>query len=217
MRTPLPALLLALAAGALRAELPPAVLEACLRPTLTEHASGQTWAAMTRAKWEAAPLRVHERGGLQVAEADGLAPTNGWAAVTLTLSQRQQTAANPRPMQTFAVSARPVHPLREATFDVALIRDAPLPPCSVRQWGGRVALVAEAGDWYVVAGDPKATLTRTEGAEPRWTLALKGLRATPDAPATASLLVGEGALPPEPRTVPPPVRRAPPKPPKAAR
>ena len=170
MRTPLPALLLALAAGALRAELPPAVLDACLRPTLTEHASGQTWAAMTRAKWEAAPLRVHERGGLQVAEADGLAPTNGWAAVTLTLSQRPQTAANPRPMQTFAVSARPVHPLREATFDVALIRDAPLPPCSVRQWGGRVALVAEAGDWYVVAGDPKATLTRTEvrggGAKP---------------------------------------------------
>ena len=36
MRTPLPALLLALAAGALRAELPPAVLDACLRPTLTD-------------------------------------------------------------------------------------------------------------------------------------------------------------------------------------
>ncbi len=197
MRTA-PLLALALAAGALRAELPPAVLEACLTPTLTERASGQTWAAMTRARWEAAPLRVHERDGLQIAEADGLAPTNGWAAVTLTLSQRPQSAANPRPMQTFAVAARPLPPLRETTFDVALLHDAPLPPCTVRQWGGRVALVADAGDWYLVAGDPKATLTRTEGARPRWTLALRGLPAKLGVPATATLLVGEGALPPEP-------------------
>ncbi len=185
-------------AAAVRAELPAAVAEACLAPTLTEQATGKSWAAMSRAKWDSAPVRVHERDGLLIAEMDGAEHPSGWVKTLLTLSQKPQTAAEPRPVQTFTVTATPTGVLPRTRLVFDLLKAAPLPPCSVKAWAGRPALVADAGDWYVIAADPKAEIVRAEGTPPRWTLTV---RAATDgrSPLKASILVGEGPLPPEPR------------------
>ncbi len=191
-------ILLATLAPCARAALPDAVLEACLRPTLTEEAFGLSWHATTRQDWERAPLRVTEAEGRVTAEADGAEHPNGWVKTRLTLSQPPLTDANPRPTQTFTVTATPTGVTPSTTLRFELLKDAPLPPCKPQAWGGRIALVADAGDWYVIADNPKAQLIRAEGDPVRWTL--RETR-TVDArtPASAAILVGEGPLPPPPK------------------
>ncbi len=202
MRTTLFLAMVALVAATARAGLPEAILDACLAPSVTEHATGRTWQACTRKAWETRPLRVHERDGLQIAEQDGAEHPSGWVKTTLTLTQKPQSAANPRPTQTFTVTATPTGVLPETTLTIALLKDAPLPPCTVRQWGDRLALVADAGDWYLIAGRPKDTFVQREDpAAPgkrRWTLTAENLRAKGQTPVRAAFLIGEGALPPPP-------------------
>lgn len=191
-------ILLAALAPCARAALPEAVLEACLRPTLTEEASGATWHATTRQDWERAPLRVTEAQNRLTAEADGAEHPNGWVKTRLTLSQPPQTDAAPRPTQTFTVTATPTGVTPTTTLRFELIKDAPLPPCKATVWGGRPALVADAGDWYVIAANPKARLIRAEGTPPRWTLR-ETLTVDARVPASAAILIGEGPLPPPPK------------------
>lgn len=206
----LPALLLLLAAGSLRAALPDAVRRACFSAAVTERSSGQTWDVTSWETWRGAPLRIAEVGADTIAEQDGKPSPAGWAKTTVALLMPPQTEANPQPTQRLTLTVTPTGTLPKASFDLLLLRDAPLPPCSVKAWGGRLAIVSDAGDWYIAADDPKARVTVAEGPERRTTVKVEGLTPQDLKPVSAALLVGEGPLP-----TPPPLPEAKPAAPAA--
>lgn len=198
MRRLFPIFLLLLAAGGLRAALPDAVRRACFSAAVIERPTGQTWRVTSWDAWRSAPLRISETGADTVAEQDGAPDPAGRARTTVSLRMPPQTDANPRPTQRLTVTVTPAGALPKAAFDILLLRDAPLPPCSVKAWGGRLAIVSDAGDWYIAADDPKARVSVDEGPDRRTTVKVEGLTPKGLAPVSAALLVGEGPLPPPP-------------------
>lgn len=187
-----------LAAAAGYAALPDSVIEACLAPALCDRTSNIQWQVMTRAQWESAPTRIAETGGRTVAEQDGREQPNGWVRTTVSLSMAPLSEANPRPMQTLAIEATPSGVLPATTLDFIFVQAAKLPPYTLRVWQGRPALVADAGDWYIVADNPKTKVIRSEEASPATTLVLEAQRTEKRVPLRAAILVGEGPLPAEP-------------------
>lgn len=201
----LPALLLLLAAGTLRAALPDAVRRACFSAAVVERTSDVTWDVTSWEAWRSHPLRVREEGSGTVAEQDGKPSPAGWANTAVSLLMPRQTEAVTLPTQRLSVTVRPTDALPpKVAFDILLLRDAPLPPCSVKAWGGRLAVVSDAGDWYLAADDPKARVSVAEGAERRTTVKVEGLVPKGGAPVSATLLVGEGPLPVPPSAKAPP-------------
>ena len=204
MRTLTLTLCLALAGGAAAADLPIAdapilpgdVVSACLSPSLTERVSGLSWRVLTPEAWGRS-IDVGESPDTLTLAQDGAAHPNGWVRTRVTVTQAPRTAANPAPVQTLTVTATPSGILPETTVVFDLLKEAALPPCTAKAWGGRPALVADAGDWFIIAGSPKAKLVRLEGEQPRWTLT-ETATAKGSAPVSASLRVGVGALPAEP-------------------
>lgn len=176
--------------------LPNEVIFACLSPNLTEQASGLSWQALTPEAWGKA-ITVQEGEERHTFSQDGAAHPNDWVRTRITLSQAPQTAANPAPIQTLTVTAIPSGIIPETTVTFNLLKEAALPPCTAKVWGGRPALVANAGNWFIIAESAKAKLVRVEGEKPRWTLTetktAKGIDEI-----SASFRVGAGSLPPEP-------------------
>lgn len=192
------ALLPLLAAAGLRAALPEAVRRACFSAAVTERSSGQTWAVTSWETWRNAPLRIAEVGADTLAEQDGKPGPAACAKTAVALLMPLQTEANPRPTQRLTLTVTPTGAQPKAAFDLLLLRDAPLPPCTVKAWGGRLAIVADAGDWYLAPDDPKARVTIAEGPERRTTVKVEAPAPQGLAPVSAALLVGEGPLPAPP-------------------
>ena len=176
--------------------LPNEVIFACLSPSLTEQASGLSWQALSPKNWGKA-VNVQEGEARLTFSQDGAAHPNDWVKTRITLSQAPQTEANPAPVQTLTVTAIPSGVLHETTVIFDLLKEAALPPCTAKVWGGRPALVADAGDWFIIAESATAKLIRVEGEKPRWTLTeTKTARGVDE--ISASFRVGAGPLPPEP-------------------
>lgn len=183
------------AASCLRAALPESVMEACLAPSVREQASAKRWQVLSRAEWESRPVRISEAGGITTAEQDGAEHPSGWVKTKVRLEMPPQTDEMPQPMQTLTVEARATAVLPSLTVDFYLLQQAKLPPYTVTLWHGCPALVAEAGDWYIVAGDPAAKVIKTDEPEPKTTLVLEHQRAKQGEAVSASIRVGEGPLP----------------------
>ena len=183
------------AASWLRAALPESVMEACLAPYVREQASAKRWQLLSRAEWESRPVRISETGGVTTAELEGNEHPSGWVKTTIRLEMPPQTDETPRPMQTLTVEARATSVLPSLTVDFYLLQKALLPPYTVTLWHGCPALVAEAGDWYIIAGDPAAKIIKTDESEPKTTLVLENQRAKQGEAVSASIRVGEGPLP----------------------
>lgn len=212
MKRLLPALLLSIiAADALRAALPDAVRQACFSAAVTERTTGSSWGVSSWETWRGNPMRIREVGEDTIAEQDGTASPAGWATTTVSLLMPRQTEANPQPTQRLTVTVTPTEAIPEkAVFDILLLKDAPLPPCSVKPWGNRIAIVSDASDWYLAADDSKARVSVQEGADRKTTVKLEGLSPKGKAPVSATLLVGEGPLPtPPPSDAKPQARKAP--------
>ncbi len=186
-----------LACGELHAELPSSVLDACLSPALTEKTSGVRWQVMTRTQWENRPTRISERAEGTYAEQDGQAHPSAWISTTLALLMPPQTVQTPRPIQTLTLRATPSGVFPKTTLDFIFLDNAALPPYTIKLWNGRPALVAVDGNWYIIAGDPKTKVMQKAGKPLRTSLVLEGVSTERTAPMSASILVGEGALPPE--------------------
>lgn len=194
--------MMVVAAGALcpaRAELPESVVAACLAPEVRESVLGVCWQVTSQARWEGEPVHISERISATQAEQAGLPHPQGLAETRVSLTMPAQTAAEPCPMQTWQVEVTPSTQVPEMTLDFHLLQRAPLPPCEVRTWNGLPALVATAGDWYLIAGTPTAKILQTEEAVPLTTLVVAGVRAQKARPVRVKLYVGEGALPSEAR------------------
>lgn len=195
MRCILPLLAGLLLGTIARAELPSAVLHACLSPELTEHASATTWQILTPERWETQPTAISEAAGITRATQPGLPHPNGWVETTLSLEMPEQTDACPNPMQRFTIEARPNGALPKTTLDFRFLSQAKLPPYTVTTWCGRPALVALAGDWYIVADSPQARLIKTDEPQPKTTLILANQTTERRTPLRATICVGEGPLP----------------------
>ena len=153
------------AASCLRAALPESVMEACLAPSVREQTSAKRWQVLSRTEWESRPVRISEAGGITTAEQDGAEHPSGWVKTKVRLEMPPQTDETPQPMQTLTVEARATAVLPSLTVDFYLLQQAKLPPYTVTLWHGCPALVAEAGDWYIVAGDPAAKVIKTDDGD----------------------------------------------------
>lgn len=182
-----------------RAELPESVVAACLTPEVRESALGICWQVTSQARWEGEPVHISEHIGATQAEQAGLPHPQGLAETRVSLTMPAQTAAEPCPMQTWQVEVTPSMLVPTVTLDFHLLHQASLPPYDVRTWNGLPALVAKTGDWYLIAGEPKAKILQTSEEVPLTTLIVAGVRAQKAKPVRVRLYVGEGALPPEAR------------------
>ena len=193
------ALLLATALAAplmLRAELPEAVRNACFSAVVIEKTTNSAWAITSWQKWTTAPMRITEAGADTIAEQDGAPNPNGWATTSLALRMPPQTDEVPYPTQQLTLTLKPTDIAPKATtYTCHLLHEAALPPCSVKQWGKRLALVADEGDWYLAPADPAAKITIEEGTRRVTISAEPAADAKTKKTLTATLLVGEGPLP----------------------
>ena len=188
-----------LCACALRAELPESVLEACLSPVVVDHTAGKTWQVLTRQHWESAPVKVTEQKGETLAEQEGLPHPNAWITAQVSLRMPQQTATCPNPTQELTLRLLPNGVTPKTTLSIHFLNKAKLPPYKATLWNGCPALVATAGDWYIIATDKKAKIVQQSAPEQCTSLTLENLSSEKRAPIVASIRVGEGALPPEPK------------------
>lgn len=195
MKTALTVFLLGL--GSVSFALPDSVLEACFSPALTEQISGKTWQVTSQEKWENSPLHISEAGGVTTASQPGAEHPNGWVKTEVILLAPPQTDANPLPTQTFTVKATPVGITPKTTLTFTFLNQAVLPPHTIRTWNGFPAIVATAGDWYIIAQDAKAAITETNQDPVKTTLFIANSSTEKTTPIAHSILVGEGPLPPE--------------------
>ncbi len=197
-----PFLLLMTALGfiaTLHAELPEAVLEACLSPSIYDHSLNQTWTVMTRQVWEEQPLEVVEGEATTTIRLAGTPHPNDWLTTEVEVITPTPTEAQPQPIQTFTVRARSAGVVPIMTLDFTLLNQAKLPPYSVQAWGNRIALVAKAEDWYIIANEPTAKLTQAKTEDKAATLVVPQVILQRTTDAQVSLLIGEGPLPPAPK------------------
>lgn len=190
-------LTLALACTALlRAALPAELIDALLSPSLTETVSGKSWQVTTRERWLSSPMQVSERGGITTTRQPGAGHPSGWVTTDLTLAMVPPTPEAPQPMQTFTLTATPAGIVPRTSLVFTFLNEAELPPCTVRTWKGLPAIVATAGDWYIIAKDPAATITQSHQKPVKTTLSVAG-STEKRTPLSAAILLGEGPLPPE--------------------
>ncbi len=187
-----------LGASSVYAVLPESVIRACLAPELKDHTADVTWQVMDAKTWDSAPIEVGEAEDTTLLELPGKEHPSGWLRTSVRLRAPKPTDAQPCPTQTLSVEARSEGIVSQMTVDFVLLKDAKLPPYRIRQWGNRIAIVAEAGDWYIAADEATATITESHTPERTVTLRVPNCAVTLSAPASASLLIGEGPLPPAP-------------------
>lgn len=198
MKSLLSWLLLGCLATTLRAELPTSVLEACLAPKLFDHTTSQVWEVTNRARFEGGDVTISEFAGAFSATQAGKPHPNEWGTTQVTLRSPVVSAANPTPRQTFEVAFTAGQVVPQMTIDFILIDNAALPPYEVKAWGNYPALVSKAGDWYVIACNPKATITLTQETPQRTTVAVKGITVSKGSSAREAFWIGEGPLPAPP-------------------
>ncbi len=178
------------------AALPESVVKACLSPEIYDHTANKSWPIMTFEQWEKGSLEVQETATATILTAEGKPHPEDWLTTSVTLNAPTPTDDASVPMQTLTVTARAHGIVPQMMVDFVLVKEANLPPYKIQPWGNRIAIVAEAGNWYIVTGDPAMTVTQAETPERALTITLAKRLTTPTEPARATLLVGEGPLPP---------------------
>ena len=179
---------------ALRAELPDAVVQACLAPSVTEHASGLTWQLMTAKAWDRGAVQIRETAEATLTTQSAAAHPQGWMETAITVTQPHDTAERIATEQTLTIKlkAKGVVPKLEAT--VIFLDQAKLPPCSIVTHQGKLAIVSKAKDWDILADDPAITVTLTDEAQPRTTMRLQKVPLEKLDATEVSIRVGEGQL-----------------------
>ncbi|MEG2415615.1 MAG: hypothetical protein RSB14_00040 [Kiritimatiellia bacterium] len=182
------------------AEFPPLVLDACFSTTVTDSASNRTWQIKPRTQWIANPIRISECEGTTTASQDGVAHPNGWATTAISIVTPPLTETDPCPIQrqSYTVRTMGVAPQTDITF--TLINNKVLPPCTIKPWGDRLAIVSNANDWYLIAEASNARLTVSDSEPKHYTLTVPPITVKGHKDVTATLLTGEGPLPPVPPT-----------------
>ncbi len=189
---------MALSAWIASAVLPESVLTACLSPEIKDHTAALSWQVMDAKTWNTSPIEVSEVGTTTELELDGKEHPNGWLRTEVRLEAPKPTDAAPMPTQRLLVTARSTGVLPQTTVDFVLLKEAKLPPYRIEPWGDRIAIIAEAGDWYLATEAKTATITQSNTADRALTVCVPNCKVTLSEPATATLLVGEGPLPASP-------------------
>ncbi len=178
-----------------RAALPEAVVQACLTPTIHDGVSPQPWALMTAEAWDNGAMRITESAEVSVTAQTCHAHPMDWLTADLRITTPNQQP-NPKAFQqTLTLVLRSKGVLPNFTCTLNFLDGAVLPPCEIIKWKGKLAIVSKQKDWYIVAEDPKMTITQTEEATPKTTLRLANVVLEKTATVEASITIGEGALP----------------------
>lgn len=159
--------------------------------------------AGTEGSWQLCGGRPPSEGLRVTAFPDGSTETrtdcpphpNRLAEATMTRTFMPADSAG-RSRLRLAYTLRPITDRPSIGLSVTLFAAEGLPPCSVRPWGRRLALVSDAGDWHIIADSPDATFTVSEGESPRIVLSVPDVTLSPGRSVTLSVTVGDGPLPP---------------------
>lgn len=182
-------------AWGVRAALPDAVVQACLAPRIFDATSGQSWTLMTAADWANGAMDIAESAEASTFTQVGKPHPMDWATTALTLTQPNPGAERPESEQRLEITFRAKAVVPEMEIDLWLIDKALLPPCEVIKYQGKLAIVSKQKDWYILAGDSKMTVTQTDESPQKTTLQCPKTTVKKLTTFSASLYVGEGALP----------------------
>ncbi len=191
-------LLIALVGTALHAALPEAVRQACFSATAQEHTTGAAWTITSWEAWSSGGVQIVETPGETRAEQAGLPHPSDLAQTHLAVITPEATEANPNPIQRLTVTLTPSGALNPFKVTLTLIANRPLPPCQVKPWGKRLAIVSTTNDWYIIPDDARAKVALGKDDARHTTVSIGPMVTTERHPLTATLLVGEGPLPPAP-------------------
>ena len=178
-----------------RAELPESVIQACLSPSLTEHVSGQTWQLMDMTTWDTTAVRIIETADASITSKSTTPHPQAWATAEMSITQPHDTETKLAMEQTLTVkvTAKGVVPNLKISF--LFLNNVHLPPCKVVTKNGKLTIVSNQNDWYIIADDPNMTITQTEEDAPKTTLSLSAINLEKFTSTSASIRVGEGPLP----------------------
>jgi hypothetical protein len=178
-----------------RAELPESVIQACLSPSLTEHISGQTWQLMDLTTWDTTSMRITETPDATITAKAATAHPQSWATTEMSITQPNDTDARLATEQTLTIKVTAKNVVPSLSVSFYFLNNATLPPCKVITKNGKLTIVSNQNDWYIIADDPAMTITQTEEAMPKTTLSLSTIKLEKFTSASASIRVGEGPLP----------------------
>ena len=177
------------------AALPETVVQACLAPTVLDGVSPQPWVLMTAEAWDTGAMRITESPEASVTAQSCKPHPTEWLTADLRISTPNQQPHTQAFQQTLTIylKARGVVPSMTCTLN--FLDNAVLPPCEIIKWQGKLAIISKQKDWYIVAEDPKMTITQTDEASPKTTLRLPDVVLEKTAAIEAAITIGEGKLP----------------------
>lgn len=177
-----------------KADLPDAVIHACLSPSITESTSNQTWAVMDAKTWDEGALEIVETQTATLTSRAGNAHPLNWATTEICLATPVESASADALQQTLTLKVKAQGVVPKLTCSINFIDHAKLPPSKVITWQGKLALVSKQNDWYIIAEHPEITISQTSETTPRTIMRLPNLTLEKHASIEASIRVGEGAL-----------------------
>lgn len=177
-----------------KADLPDAVVQACLSPSITESVSNQTWTVMDAKTWDEGAVEVVETPEASLTSRAGNPHPLKWATTEICLSTPAENVSTDALQQTLTVKVKAQGVVPKLTCSINFIDHAKLPPCKVITWQGKLALVSTQNDWYILADHPEITISQTSEATPRTIVRLPNISLEKYASTEASIRVGEGAL-----------------------
>jgi hypothetical protein len=176
------------------AALPEAVVEACLAPSITDTTANQTWPLMTANTWHESPIVIAETPEATLNTQPGKPHPLDWLVSEIQIST-PNSADETTPLKqtlTIKVTAKGVVP--KLTFTINFLDNALLPPCEVITWEGKVAVVSQQKDWYILATDPQMTVVQTAEKAPRTSIRFPNMTLEKFNAATGAIIIGEGPL-----------------------
>lgn len=188
-------LILAVFSAHLRANLPESVINACLAPGAYEDVSGQQWALMSADTWENAAVRITETPTASITTQDVFPHPQGWLEGEISVIQFADGAEIPPHEQRLSLTLQAKNVVPKVTLSLYFLNGARLPPCAIVTHQGKLTIVSNRKDWYIIAEDPAMTITQTDEEHPRTTLTLPAQTLEKSGRLSASIRVGEGALP----------------------
>ena len=181
------------------AMLPESVERACFSMQLEDVVHQTRWEVSSWDTWRGAAglsLQMDKDGGYS-ASLPGAMDKNEIFLTELTLSSPAITSYQQQPLQTLTLTVTAKGFVEKTTVLVDLMKDVELPPFTIQVVHGRMVMVANDKQWYIVIDDPKARVHQAKDNSYRVTVSVAAMEFDGKVrQQTAKLYIGEGEMQP---------------------
>ncbi len=175
--------------------LPSLVEEACFSAKVTEYYSGHSWTLTSWEKWKnVTGLQIQMDDTILRAKLNTSPHPNKWYTTFVTLETPIVTDACPQPLQTLIINVVSEGFIEKDQIVLKPIEKSKLPPFQIEAISGRLALIGENKDWYIVLDDPNARIIRDAQDQSIVTIEYAPQELKSGQTLQAKFYVGEGKL-----------------------